>query len=81
MSPSMSVSGAPIGFTILLVSFLLGLLNDEFGAFFLQLLVVVCSVVWGRRTYSVARAEIKNGITPACSGAETPAVFFVTAQP
>jgi hypothetical protein len=69
-----------IGVTILFVSFLFGMLNDEWVAFFPQLLVVIASIVWGARTYFVARAKIKNGITPACSGAETAAVIFV-AQP
>ncbi len=69
-----------IGFTILLVPFLFGMLNDQFIAFFLQLVLVFGSVVWGGRTYFVARARIKNGITPACSGAETAAVIFVTAE-
>lgn len=69
-----------VGFTILLVSFLAGMLPDDIVAFFLQLLVAVGAVTWGVRTYFVARAEIKNGITPACSAAETPAVRFVTAR-
>ncbi len=69
-----------VGFTILLVSFLAGMLPDDIVAFLLQLLVVVGAVIWGVRTYFVARAEIKNGITPACSAAETPAVRFVTAR-
>ena len=68
-----------IGFTLLFVSFLFGMLN-ELVAFFLQVLVVAGSVVWGGRTYLVARAAMKNGITPGCSGDETPAVFFWTAQ-
>jgi len=56
-------------------------LNDQFVAFFLQLLVVVGAVGWGVRTYFVARAEIKTGITHECSGAEAPAVVVVTARP
>ena len=69
-----------IGVAILSVSFLYGMLNEGLVAFFLQVLVVVGSVAWGGRTYFVARAEIKKGITPTCSGVETPAVFFWTAQ-
>jgi hypothetical protein len=70
-----------IGFTLLVVLFSLGMLTDEFVAFFLQLLVVVGALVWGVRTYFVARAEIKNAFTPACSGGETPAVSFGRASP
>jgi hypothetical protein len=70
-----------IGFTLLFVLFIFGLLTNPLVAFFLQVLVIVGCVVWGVRAYFVARAEIKNGITPACSCAETHAVFFVSAQP
>ena len=68
-----------VGFTILLLLFQFGMLNDFVG-FFLQVLVVLGSVAWGARTYLVARAEMKNGITPECSVAGTPAVIFLTAQ-
>jgi hypothetical protein len=70
-----------IGFTILLLLFLSGMLSDQIVGFLLQLLVVFGSVVWGVRTYFVARAEMKKGITPACSVAGTAAVIFLTAQP
>jgi hypothetical protein len=69
-----------IGFTILLLLFQFGMLPDIVG-FFLQLLVVFGSIVWGVRAYFVARAEVKNGITPACSVATTAAVIFLTAKP
>ena len=61
-----------VGFTILVLLFQFGMLPDIVG-FFLQLLVVFGAVVWGGRTYFVARAEIKNGITPACSVTGIPA--------
>jgi len=67
--------------TILLALFLLGTFTDTFAVFFLQLLVVFAAVVWAGRTYVVARARIKKGITSACSGAQTAAVTFLTAQP
>lgn len=57
------------------------MLNDQVVGFLLQLLGVFGSVVWGVRTYFVARAQIKKGITPACSVAGTAAVIFLTAQP
>jgi hypothetical protein len=57
------------------------MLTDQFVGFFLQLLVVFGAVIWALRAYFVARAEIKKGITPACSAAETAAVIFLTAQP
>jgi hypothetical protein len=57
------------------------MLDDQVVGFFLQLIVLFCSVVWGARTYFVARGQIKNGITPECSAGETPAVIFVTAEP
>jgi hypothetical protein len=47
----------------------------------LQVLVVFGAVVWGGRAYFVARAEMKNGITPACAVTGTPAVIFLTAHP
>ena len=68
-----------VGFTILVLLFQFGMLADIVG-FFLQLLVVFGAVVWGGRTYFVARAEIKNGITPACSVTGIPAVIFLTAH-
>jgi hypothetical protein len=37
--------------------------------------------MWGVRAYFAARAEIKAGITPACSSAEKGAVFFFSARP
>jgi hypothetical protein len=69
-----------IGFSSLSVAFILGVLADPFLAFFLQLLVFFGSAVWAVRAYFVARAEIRNGITPACTGSETPAVFFAGKQ-
>ncbi|HJR58357.1 MAG TPA: hypothetical protein VJ813_03120 [Vicinamibacterales bacterium] len=68
-----------VGLMILLIAFLAGTLPD-IAAFLLQLLVVVGAVSWGVRTYFVARAEIKKGITPACSAAETAAVRFLSAR-
>ena len=72
-----------IGFTIAFLVFLLEVLNDGFGlgAFLLQVLVVFGSIVWAARTYFVARGEIKSGVTPACSVAQTAAVIFLTAEP
>jgi len=70
-----------IGFTMLAILLSLGMLRDMFVAFFLQVLAVVGALLWGVRTYFVARAEIKNGFTPACSGGETPAVSFGRASP
>ena len=69
------------GFTIILILFLYGMLPHQIVGFFLQVLVVFGAVVWGGRNYFVARAEIKNGITPACSVATSAAVIFLTAQP
>lgn len=70
-----------VGFTILLLLLLAGLLIDPFVGLFLQVLVAFGAVVWGVRSYFVARAEIKDGITPECSAATTAAVIFLTAQP
>lgn len=70
-----------VGLTILLVAFLLGMLPDPILAFLLQLVLLAGAVMWGARTYFVARSEIGKAITPACSAAETPAVRFVTARP
>ena len=69
-----------IWFSVLSFTFLFGFLTDSLVAFLLQLLVVFGSVVWAVRTYFLARVEIRNGITPACSGSETPAVFFAGKQ-
>jgi hypothetical protein len=69
------------GFTILLLLLLAGILADQTLGFFLQVLVVFGAVGWGVRTFFVARAEIKKGITPACSAGTRPAVIFLTAQP
>ena len=70
-----------VGFTILLLLLLAGLLVDPFVGLFLQVLVAFGAVVWGVRSYFVARAEIRNGITPECSTGTTAAVIFLTAQP
>ena len=70
-----------VGFTVVLILFLSGMLPDEIIGFFLQLLVVFGAVVWGARSYFIARAEMKNGITPACSAVGIPAIVFLTAQP
>jgi hypothetical protein len=75
-----AVSIPIVGFTILLLLLQFGMLPDIVG-FFLQLLVVFGAVAWGGRTYFVARAEMKKGITPACSVTGIPAVIFLTAQP
>jgi len=69
-----------IWFSFLSITFLFGYLTDSLVAFLLQLLVLFVSVVWAVRTYSVARVEIRNGITSACTGSETPAVFFAGKQ-
>lgn len=69
-----------VGSTILLLLFLSGMMPDIVG-FFFQLLIVFGAVVWGVRSYLVARGEIRNGITPACSAGQTPAVIFRTAEP
>ena len=45
---------------------------------FLMWLFIAGAALWGARTYFVARAEIKSGITPACSGGGAPAVSFTT---
>lgn len=77
-----SAVGVPaIGFTVLAVLFSIGMSIEGFVALFLQLLVVAGAVVWGVRRYFVARVEIQNGFTPACSAGETAAVSFGRAWP
>ena len=68
------------GITVLLVLFLFQVPDDVVVAFFLQLLLIFGAIVWGVRRYFVALDDIKTGITPACSSAETPAVVLVTAR-
>ena len=68
-----------IAFSSLFILYLFGMLH-ELAALFLQSLVLFGSLAWGVRTYFVALAEIRNGITPACSGSEAPAVFFAGKQ-
>jgi hypothetical protein len=70
-----------IGFTILFLLFQFGLLPDQIVGFSCS-----CSSSsarsFGEDAPTLSRAaEIKNGITLACSVARSPAVIFLTAQP
>lgn len=75
-----ATKGFMIGLTILLIAFLGGMLADPIVGFLLQLLLVIGALAWGARTYFVARANIKNAMTSACTAAQTPAVRFVSAR-
>jgi hypothetical protein len=69
-----------VGFTILSVLFLSGMLNDVLIGGLLQLLVVATAIFAAGRTYFVARAKIRTGMTAACTASETPAVSFTPAE-